>query len=280
MKHMLIRSLFASGIIFLAAIFIFPACERKVTGPEVEEKNVVTFRGRAFLAGQPAPVNRLHLPLHYDIEIISFLPGDAASYDTVYTDSSGVYTSTKLRKDDRYKIVSRYPYYSNDTVHVEIRNGQVLGEIPRLFSQRIERIQIFADSSVYHSLQSRMFFTQYIANLSPTDTTVIPQDLKQILIPKNNVDLRLFASDPNITLGREFYPLEIEIRFRARILLNFGNDAGTVSPTSGSYYLYAVGQSWPRFGTSNPHYQRSIHWWFKVAEPSEITVDLQQSTNN
>jgi len=263
-------------LILMALVLVAGSCKRSGTEPEEPDKNWVTFIGRAFLAGQPAPVNRLHLPLHYDIEIISFLPGDTASCDTTYTDSSGVYTSTRQRKDGRYKIVSRYPYYSKDTVQVEVKNGQLVGEIPRLFSQRIERIQIFADSSVYHSLQSPMFFTQYIANLSPTDTTVAPEDLKQILIPKNNVDLRLFASDPNITFGRELYPLEMQIRYRVRRLLRFGNDAGTISPTSGSYYLYTVGHSWPRFGTSNSHYQSSIHWWFKVAEPSEITVDLKQ----
>lgn len=263
-------------ILLLIMALIQTSCERKVTEPQAPDKNLVTFRGRAFLAGQPAPVNQLHLPLHYDIEIISFVAGDTTSYDITYTDSSGVYASTKLRKDGRYKIVSRYPYYSNDTVHVEIRNGQVLGEIPRLFSQRIERIQIFADSSVYHSLQSPMFFTQYIANLSPADTTVAPEDLAQLMIPKNNVDLHLFASDPNITFGRELYPLEVQIRYRVRRVINFSNDARTVIPTSGSYYLYTVGQSWSRFGTSNPHYKRSIHWWFKVAEPSEISVDLKQ----
>jgi hypothetical protein len=36
---------------------------------------MVTFTGRAFLVGQPPPVNQWHLPLHYDIEVISRFAG-------------------------------------------------------------------------------------------------------------------------------------------------------------------------------------------------------------
>jgi hypothetical protein len=182
-------------ILLLIMALIPTSCERKVTEPEVPDTNL-PLSVAAVSGGQPAPVNQLHLPLHYDIEIISFLPSDSTSYDTTYTDSSGVYTSTRLRKDGRYKIVSRYPYYSKDTVQVEIRNGQVVGEIPRLFSQRLERIQIFADSSVYHSLQSSMFFTIYITNFSQTDTIAAPRDMKQFLTPKEALTTRFFTLVP------------------------------------------------------------------------------------
>jgi hypothetical protein len=275
MKNKLTRPTLVTWLIFLATTFIFLACERKVTEPETPDKNMVTFRGRAFLAGQPAPVNQLHLPLHYDIEIISFLPGDSASYDTVYTDSSGVYTSTRLRRDGRYKILSRYPYYSTDTVQVEVKNGQVVGEMPRLFSQRLERIQIFADSLVYHSLRSDMFFTMYITNFSSTDTLPAPQDIKQLMIPKDDISTLLFASDPNITFSIELKPLQVQIRYRSRFLGNFGDDTRTKRPKTGTYYLYAAGQSWSGTGYYYQHYRKKIHWWFKVIEPSEIKVKLE-----
>jgi hypothetical protein len=261
---------------FIALVFVSGSCKRSGTEPEEPGRNLVTFIGRAFLAGQPAPVNRLHLPLHYDIEIISFLPGDTTSYDTTYTDSSGVYTSTRQRKDGRYKIISRYPYYSKDTVQVEVRDGQVVGEIPRLFSQRLERIQIFADSSVYHSLRSSMFFTQYITNFSALDTIGAPRSLIRLLVPKNNPSI-IFSTPraPNIDYLIPLQPLEVKIYYNGGVLNNFYDRVNNASPTTGSYFLYAVGEPWSFIGAWYPHYRNSIHWWFKVAEPSEIQVDFK-----
>lgn len=263
------------GSLIACLLALSVACRHSVNEPERSEKDVITFRGRAFLAGQPAAVNQLHLPLHYDIEIISFLPGDSASYDTTYTDSSGVYTSTRLRKDGKYIIVSRYPYYTIDTVQVEVKNGEVSGEIPRLFSQRLERIQIFPDSSVYHSLQSSMFFTQYITNFSMTEIIGAPKTLKQFLVPKNNPLQLFFVVDPNITYLIPLHPLEVQVRYTSRGLINFYDRINNASPVTGSYYLYSVGQSWSTIGAWYPHYRRSRHWWFKVAEAAEIQIELE-----
>lgn len=77
------------SFILLVGALISCKGDQTVTPPPPPESQLVTFQGRAFLDGQPEPVNALHLPLHYDIQIISYLLGNSASYDTVYTDSSG-----------------------------------------------------------------------------------------------------------------------------------------------------------------------------------------------
>ena len=156
-----------------------------------------------------------------------------------------------------------------------MKNGQLVGDIPRLFSQRLERIQIFPDSTIYHSLQSGMFFTIYITNFSMTDTIGAPRRLKQFIAPKENPNKLFFASDPNLTYSVPLKPLELQIRYMSRLLINFSTPRNKESPTTGSYYLYTVGQSWSRIGSWYLHYDRSRHWWFKVAEPFEIQIDLK-----
>jgi len=285
-------------ILWMAITCLLVSCteDRTVTPPPPPppEPQLVTFQGRAFLDGQPEPVNALHLPLHYDIQIISYLPGDSASYDTVYTDSSGVYTSTKLRYDGTYAIISQYPYYANDTVRVEVKDGQIVGATPELHSQRLLKIEISPDSTVYHSLQSQMFFDEVITNLNctsrvwifPCDSITAPNTgqgavaapawYKEILISKSDLELRnsFVASDPNITFLGCLPICQVHKTFRTRLLINFYNHVLQASPTTGDYYLYVAGHLWPR-GSWYPHYKEKRHWWFKVMEPSEIRVELE-----
>jgi hypothetical protein len=71
MSRLLAPAAIAASLLLLVGLLSFSSCKRSSTEPQPDPENLVTFRGRAFLAGQPAPVNVLHLPLHYDIEIIS-----------------------------------------------------------------------------------------------------------------------------------------------------------------------------------------------------------------
>ncbi len=275
-------------------LFLLVSCQhnRSITEPEPPPppiKRMVTFEGRAFLDGQPEPVNALHLPLHYDIQIVSYLPGDSASYDTVYTDSTGVYISTKLRQDGTYLILSQYPYYTIDTVQVEVKDGQVVGHIPELHSKRLLKIEIFPDSTVYHSLQSQMFFDEFITNLNcdstkwifPCDSLVsrwpgavsAPTWYKELLIPKDDLSIFLFAADPNLGTSGCLPACRVHMTFRTRLLINFSNYLHD-SPRTGDYYLYLAGHVWPENPWS-PHYQKSRHWWFKVMEPSEVRIELR-----
>lgn len=247
-------------------------CERTPVEPKGSRE--ITFQGKAFLAGQPAPVNPWHLPLNFDIEIISFLPDDSTSYDTTYTDSTGTYTSTRMRIDGRYTIISRYPFYSNDTVYVYVKDGQVVNEIPRLFSQRLLKTTIFPDSLEYHSLNSFMHFIEYVTNLSPTDTLAAPQWLYQILVKKDDPSVLLMTVDINLTYGFKLIPLQTALYVNNRLLKHFTNDLGTLRPKSGEYYLYAVGQVWTWWAPySYNHYRKDKRrWWFKIMDPTEITI--------
>jgi hypothetical protein len=108
-----------------------------------------------------------------------------------------------------------------------------------------------------------------------TETIGAPKNLKQFIVPKDNPSQFFTAVDPNITYLLPLKPLEVQIRYRSRLLINFYDYRNRVSPITGSYYLYAAGQSWPGIGAWYPHYRQSIHWWFKVIESSEIKIDLE-----
>jgi hypothetical protein len=272
----MIRFLSLAWLISVLLFLNLLGCENHLIGPDSPEGHPVTFRGRAFLVGQPAAINHRHLPLHYDIEIISFLPGDSTSYDTTYTDSGGVFVSTRVRQDGLYKIVSRFPYYNTDTVEVEVKRGKVVEEIPRLFSERLQRIQVFTDSLTYHSLHSGMFFTQYVSNLSQTDTLGAPRRLIRWLIPKDNLSV-IYQTQraPNIDYLIALLPLEVKIYQEGGLLNYFYDRVNQALPSSGIYYLYAIPEPWPRIGSWYPHYRKSVHWFFKVSEPTVLQIDLE-----
>jgi len=182
-----------------------------------------------------------------------------------------------LRKDGFYTLVSRYPFYSNDTVQVAVVGGMVVGEVPRLFSQRLLRTTIFPDSLVYHSLGSFMKLTQFVASLSATDTLQAPSWMYQTLVSKNDPSLRLTTSDPNDTFGIDLLPLTTKVYYNARLLRQFTNGEATLSPKSGEYYLYGLGQMWTwtvPFGYAHHYRKERWRWWFKIMEPTEIEVKL------
>ncbi len=277
--------------IFLMGALISCKGDKTVTPPPPPEPHLVTFQGQAFLDGQPKPVNALNLPLHYDIQIISYLPGDTASYDTVYTDSSGVYISTRLRYDGTYTILSQYPYYRTDSVRVEVKNGQVIGGLPDLHSQRLLKMEIFPDSTVYHSLQSEMFFQIIMTNLN-CDSTIwifpcdgpevspkpgavaVPTDYAQIIVPKEEVYNWFSAFDPNETASGCLPACQHHRTGVTRLLINFYDRRRNKSPETGTYYLYVYGQNWPR-ASWYPHYGKVRHWYFKVCEPTLVEVKLE-----
>jgi hypothetical protein len=261
--------------------------------PPPPEPQLVTFQGRAFLDGQPEPVNALHLPLHYDIQIVSYMLGDSASYDTVYTDSSGVYTSTKLRLDGTYTIISQYPYYRTDTMQIQVKNGMLVSNIPDLHSRRLLKMEVFADSTVYHSLLSDMLFEEVITNLNcdttdwlfPCDSLTAPNtgrgavaapvDFTEFIVRTDDVFNRFMVVHPNITFLGCLPACYVHRTGIVRDLINFYDHVRQKSPESGTYYLYVKGQSWSAYGAWYPHYRSTIHWWFKVVEPTVIEIELE-----
>ncbi len=271
-------------ILILACVLFRCEDERTVTEPEPptpRQKTMVTFQGKAFLDGQPDPVNALHLPLNWDIEIISYLPGDTTSYDTVYTDSSGVYTSTKLRQDGIYNLVARYPYYFLDTVHVEVKEGQVVSSIPEVHCQRLIRYSVHTDSLVYHSLESLMVLDEYVINLSSDYHVVGSFDLKEVLFKKDSLSFSFAIVDPNTAFcGTLMSPGETFHNRRAR--------GFSQSMISGSYFLYAMPRRWPECAfifvshegnaddvITNFHYQDKRHWTYKLVEPTRVDIELE-----
>lgn len=254
--------------------------------PESPQKHLVTFTGRAYLDGQPDPVNALHLPLHYDIQIISYLPGDTTSYDTVYTDSSGVYTSTKLRQDGMYDLVARYPYYRLDTIKVEVKEGQVVGSMPELHCQRLIRYSIQADSLVYHSLQSTMILDEYVTNLSSEFQVTGAFDLKELMVRNDSLSQFFFTFDPNFAIcGQAMRPGQTYHNRRARWVGQFSSPID-LTPTTGSYFLYAMPRRWPECAfiiqsatpgdvIGSPHYHKKWHWVFKLIEPTRVDIKLE-----
>lgn len=188
--------------------------------------------------------------------------------------------------------MSQYPYYLTDSVRVEVKNGAVVGSIPELHSQRLLKMEIFPDSTVYHSLQSEMHFEEIITNLNceskvwifPCDSLTAPNTgpgavgapvwYTQVIVPKEDVYNWFSAIDPNETFSGCLPACQQHRTGFTRLLINFYDRRRMKSPETGTYYLYVYGHNWPR-ASWYPHNSKVRHWYFKVCEPTLIEVNFE-----